>query len=213
MQMILDFIVPLFVVISVIAGMISSMKQAAAKNAAAAQNPPQQRPAVTSAQESMARFLDGLPPEDRNSTNAQRPQNQPSRPQNQPTRPQSRQKPQQKKNQQKPVTPSQQASGKSQKSRNAGSSISAHVDSFIGDHVRGHMGRDAANSVTSDRDERVKSQLGSQSSKPVEMSASDTGSAAAEDILSVLKTRAGARHAILVNEILSPPKSLRKRSP
>ena len=207
MQNLLDFIVPLFVVISVIVGMINSVKQAAAKNAAAPQNPPPQRPAMTSAQETMARFLDGLPPEDRTQAPPQRPQNQ----QGQNPRPQQRQKQQQKKNPQKQPQASQQQPKNSQKPRSVGSGVSEHVDSFIGDHVRSHMGRDVDNFVKKDIDERVKSHLGSQSSKPVEMSASDTGSAAADDILSVLKTPAGVRHAILVNEILSRPKSLRRK--
>lgn len=208
MQNILDFIVPLFVVISVIAGMINSMKQAAAKNAAAAQETPQPRPSISQAQESMARFLEGLPPEDRQQAPTQ-PQNQQGRG----SRPQSRQRQAQKKNPQKPAVAQQPQSKKSQKPRSVGSGVSEHVDSYIGDHVRSHMGRDVDNFVKKDIDERVRSHLGSQSSRPVEMSASDTGSAAAESILSVLKTPAGVRHAILVNEILSRPKSLRKKTP
>ena len=84
MQNILDFIVPLFVLISVIVGMINSVKQAAARNVAAPQPPP-----MTPAQENMGRFLEGLPPEDRQQVSAQRPQNQP----NQGSRPQQRPKP------------------------------------------------------------------------------------------------------------------------
>jgi hypothetical protein len=204
MQNILDFIVPLFVLISVIVGMINSVKQAAARNPAA---PP--RPPMTPAQESMGRFLEGLPPEDRPQASAQRPQNQP----NQGSRQQQRPKQPQKKNPQKQPTASQQQqmSKKGQKPRSVGSGVAEHVDSYIGDHVRSHMGRDVDNFVKKDIDERVRSHLGSQSSKPVEMSASDTGSAAADDILSVLKTPAGVRHAILVNEILSRPRSLRKK--
>jgi len=209
MQNILDFIVPLFVLISVIAGMINSVKQAAAKNPAA----PPPKPLMTPAQESMGRFLDGLPPEERQQTTSQRPQNQP----NQGSRQQQRQKQNQKKNSQKqPAASQQQAKSQQQpktgqKPRTVGSGVSEHVDSFIGDHVRSHMGRDVDNFVKKDIGERVRSHLGSQSSKPVEMSASDTGSAAADDILSVLKTPAGVRHAILVNEILSRPRSLRKK--
>jgi hypothetical protein len=205
MQNILDFIVPLFVLISVIAGMINSVKQAAAKNPAA---PPPRAP-MTPAQESMGRFLDGLPPEDRQQTTSQRPQNQPNQGSRQQ---QQRQKQNQKKNSQKqPAASQQQQPKKVQKPRTVGSGVSEHVDSFIGDHVRSHMGRDVDNFVKKDIDERVRSHLGSQSSKPVEMSASDTGSAAADDILSVLKTPAGVRHAILVHEILSRPRSLRKK--
>jgi hypothetical protein len=208
MQNILDFIVPLFVLISVIAGMINSAKQAAAKNAA----PPQPRPPLTPAQESMGRFLDGLPLEDRQQTASQRPQNQP----NQGSRQQRQRQPQKKNPQKQPAASKQQAKSqqqpqKGQKPRSMGSGVAEHVDSFIGDHVRSHMGRDVDNFVKRDIDERVRSHLGSQSSKPVEMSASDTGSAAADDILSVLKTPAGVRHAILVNEILSRPRSLRKK--
>ena len=209
MQNILDFIVPLFVLISVIVGMINSVKQAAAKNVAAPQPPP-----MTPAQENMGRFLEGFPPEDRQQVSAQRPQNQP----NLGSRPQQRPKPSQKKNPQKqpavsqqPRSNKEQQSNKGQKPRNVGSGVAEHVDSFIGDHVRSHMGRDVDNFVKKDIDERVRSHLGSQSSKPVEMSASDTGSAAADEILSVLKTRAGVRHAILVNEILARPRSLRKK--
>ena len=212
MQNILDFIVPLFVLISVIVGMINSVKQAAARNPAAPQRAP-----MTPSQESMARFLEGLPPEDRQQPNSQRPQNQPNqgsrqqqRPQQQ--RPQQRPKQSQKKNSPKlPAASQQQQADQGQKPRNLGSGLSQHVDSYIGDHVRSHMGRDVDNFVKKDIDERVISHLGSQSSKPVEMSASDTGSAAADDILSVLKTPAGVRHAILVNEILSRPRSLRKK--
>ncbi len=207
MQNILDFIVPLFVLISVIVGMINSVKQAAARNAPAPTRAP-----MTPAQESMGRFLEGLPPEDRPQPTAQRPQNQPNQGSRQQQRPPQRQKQSQKKNPQKQPAASQQQQGdKNQKPRTVGSGLSQHVDSYIGDHVRSHMGRDVDNFVKKDIDERVRSHLGSQSSKPVEMSASDTGSAAADDILSVLKTPAGVRHAILVNEILSRPRSLRKK--
>lgn len=207
MQNILDFIVPLFVLISVILGMINSAKQAAARNVPA---PP--RTPMTPAQESMGRFLEGTPTEVRQQPNLQRPQNPPNQGSRSQQRPQQRQKQNQKKNPQKQSAASQQEQARTNpKPRNVGSGVSEHVDSFIGDHVRSHMGRDVDKFVKKDIDERVRSHLGSQSSKPVEMSARDTGSAAAADILSILKTPAGVRHAILVNEILSRPRSLRKK--
>lgn len=208
MQNILDLLVPLFVFISVIVGMINSARQAAAKKAEEQQRTQAQRPAMTAAQESMARFLDGLPPASNQQNTNQRPQSQ----QVQSGRPQQRQKQQQKKNQQKPAASNQQQQvAKTQKPRNLGSGVAQHVDSFIGDHVRSHMGRDVDNFVQKDIEERVKSHLGSQSSAPVEMLATGQSSFSAENILSVLKTPAGVRQAILVNEILSRPKSLRKK--
>jgi len=197
-QNIIDAIVPIIVFIAVISGIINSIREATAKNSRPVPQPSQR----SRAQAEMEAYLSGATPPEQAQTppRQQRPVQQPQQA--------ARQK--------------QTARGKSQKKQSGagaqpkksqplGSGLAQHVDSFIGDHVRSHMGRDVDAFVNKDIGERVKSNLGSQSSQAVEMSSSDTGSRAADDLLSVLKTRTGVHHAILVNEILSKPLSMRKR--
>ncbi len=202
MQNIIDSIVPIIVFIAVISGIINSIREASAKNARPVPQPSQR----SRAQTELEAFLTGATP------TAQQPQS-PPRPQR-PAPPQ----PQQARQKQTPrgKSPKKQGSvetpaGRSSRPHSLGSGLADHVDSFIGDHVRSHMGRDVDAYVNKDIGERVKSHLGSQSSRPVEMSSSDTGSRAADELLSVLKTQAGVRHAVLVNEILSKPLAMRKR--
>ena len=199
MQKIIDAIVPIFVFIAVISGIINSIREAAAKNARPAPQPAQQ----SRAKAEIEAFLNGgKPPNSRPQTSEENFQDS-SRPKPG-ARPKSLKK-------QKPVSTSEgKQSEKAKKHSNMGSGLSEHVDSFIGDHVRSHMGRDVDAFVNMDIAERVKSHLGSQSSSPQDIVSTVTGSQAATDLLALLKTKSGVKNAILVNEILSTPRSLRR---
>ncbi len=198
----IDAIVPFIVFIAVVSGIISSLKQSFAKNDGAKPlNPtPQDR-----GQSEIEAFLTGV--NSGSQTAPQRPQPPRPQPQRPVQQPANRQKP---KPQRTTTSSDSQQTAKSQKAKRAGSGVAEHVESYIGDHVRSHINRDVENFVKNDIDERVKSHLGSQSSQPVEMSASDTGSKAAEDLLKTLKTPAGVRQAMILNEILSKPRALRR---
>lgn len=91
-----------------------------------------------------------------------------------------------------------------------GSGLRDHVESYIGDHVKSHMGRDVDAHVKKEIDERVKSHLGSQSSQAVEMSGKPANEHAATDLLKALKSPEGVRQAIMVHEVLSRPRALRR---
>ncbi len=95
--------------------------------------------------------------------------------------------------------------------RSAGSGVGAHVDSFIGQHVKSHIGNQIQESVKSDISNQVKSHLGERSNPdPTAAAATAHGSVAAADILAALRNPAGVRQAILMSEILSKPKALRR---
>ncbi len=200
MANLIDSIVPIIVFIAVVSGIISSIKEAAAKNSKVSAAPQQ----PSRAQSEIEAFLSGAQSQP---VSPQKPASPPPRPAQQASR--TKQNPRQKSQKNTPVKTKSTADA--QKPRSVGSGVSEHVDSFIGQHVKSHMGRDVDAFVNKDINERVKSHLGSQSSQPVEMTSSDTGSKAADDLLGVLKSRVGVRHAILVNEILSKPLALRKR--
>jgi len=199
-QNIIDSIVPIIVFIAVISGIINSIREASAKNARPVPQPSQR----SRAQTELEAFLSGTTP------TQQQPQSSP-RPQRPAQQQQARQKQTPRVKSPKKQAPVETPAGRSTRPHSLGSGLADHVDSFIGDHVRSHMGRDVDAYVNKDIGERVKSHLGSQSSRPVEMSSSDTGSRAADELLSVLKTRVGVRHAVLVNEILSKPLAMRNR--
>jgi len=198
-QNFIDAIIPVIIFIAVISGIINSIRESVAKNAKQQAAPPPQ----SRVQSEIADFLSGKqrpasPPAEKS-----RPQptagGQKGNRQRQPSRP----KPQRN-------TSAAPAGQHRPDSKSVGSGVSAHVDSFIGGHVNAHIGTNFDESVKKDMAERVKSDLGSQSSRPVEMSARDTGSLAADNLLAALRSPAGIRHAILVNEILSKPRALRK---
>lgn len=95
--------------------------------------------------------------------------------------------------------------------RAPGSGVGAHVESYIGQHVKSHIGHQLADSVKNDIGDQVRSHLGEDRNKPVVPAAATThGSAAAGDLLLALRSPEGVRQAILMNEILSKPKSRRR---
>lgn len=196
MQNIIDAIVPIFVFIAVVSGIINSIREAAAKNARPVPQPAQQ----SRAKAEIEAFLTGA------KTPNARPQNSVESP-DESQRSRANPKPKAPKRQKQGAA----SGGRSKSPANMGSGVSEHVDSFIGDHVRSHMGRDVDAFVNMDIAERVKSHLGSQSSSPQEIVSTVAGSQEATDLLALLKTKAGVKNAILVNEILSRPRSLRHR--
>ena len=216
MNDIIDNIIPIFMFIAVVAGIISSIKESLTAKSKQQNAPPESQ--RSRAQTEIAAFLSG------SSAPAQRPQ-QPARPAVAPQRPMNQQgqqqqseplRPKQKQKQkQKPqrtglaeAQPKQTSKPKSE--RNIGSGVREHVDSYIGDHVKTHMGRDVDAHVKKEIDERVKSHLGSQSSQAVEMTGQPVNEYAASDLLKALKSPEGVRQAILVSEILSRPRALRR---
>lgn len=211
MNKIIDAIVPVIILIATISGIITSIRESAAKKNRAAVPPPEA--ARTRAQAEIAAFLSGKPtnptqPSPRAVVSQQAAQSSPGSGE----RPQ-KQKPKKQRNQQGQGQ-GQGGGGSPKPARPAGdhrpvvSSVSAHVDSFIGQHVKSHMGREIDAFVKKDIDERVKSHLGSQSSVAIEepkpkVSASTTA------LIDALRSPDGVRHAILMQEILSRPKALR----
>lgn len=95
--------------------------------------------------------------------------------------------------------------------RSSGSGVGAHVDSFIGQHVKSHIGHQLSDAVTMDITDQVRSHLGEDKNRPSGPTAATThGSAAAGDLLLALRSPQGVRQAILISEVLSRPKSLRR---
>ena len=95
--------------------------------------------------------------------------------------------------------------------RSTGSGVGAHVDSFIGQHVKSHIGNQLSDSVKTDINDQVRSHLGEDKNRPTAPTAATThGSAAAGDLLLALRSPQGVRQAILLSEVLSKPKALRR---
>ncbi|MBC7967131.1 MAG: hypothetical protein H7Z17_14550 [Fuerstia sp.] len=95
--------------------------------------------------------------------------------------------------------------------RSPGTGVGAHVDSFIGQHVKSHIGHQLADAVKTDIGDQVRHHLGEDRNKPTSPTAATThGSAAAGDLLLALRSPEGVRQAILMSEILTKPKALRR---
>lgn len=96
--------------------------------------------------------------------------------------------------------------------RQLGSGISAHVDEYITQHVEEHIDDDIEEYVEATIVDSVESHLGTRRSQMPEQTRvrSRKRSAAAKSVVAMLKDPAGVRNAILINEILAPPRALRK---
>lgn len=97
-------------------------------------------------------------------------------------------------------------------SRKVGSGISDHVDQYINQHVHEHLDHDESDFVDASMIETVDDHLGN---RAVEMGMKTrttrrVQSESARAVMKLLKDPVGVRNAILVNEILSRPRSLRK---
>ena len=95
--------------------------------------------------------------------------------------------------------------------RSPGSGVGAHVATFIGQHVKSHIGNQLSDTIKTDISDQVRSHLGEDKNKPSMPTAATThGSAAAGDLLLALRSPQGVRQAILISEVLSKPKALRR---
>jgi hypothetical protein len=98
---------------------------------------------------------------------------------------------------------------KSAQSRKSG--VGAHVDSFIGQHVTSHIGHQIGDAVKNDISDQVRSHLGEDKDKPIAPATATThGSVAAGDLLLALRSPQGVKQAIMISEVLSKPKALRR---
>jgi hypothetical protein len=106
------------------------------------------------------------------------------------------------------------AKGKSSSSTasgSPGSGVGAHVASYISQHVKTHIGNQISDSVKHDIGDQVRNHLGEDKNKPTAPTVETThGSVAAGSLLSALRSPQGVRQAILINEVLSKPKALRR---
>jgi hypothetical protein len=90
----------------------------------------------------------------------------------------------------------------------SGAGVRQHVETWITDHVRTHLDSQVDDSVQRNIGQHVQSHLGS------DLTASPTASQTAPNqtvaIRELLRSPAGVRNAILVNELLAKPRALRK---
>ncbi|MEZ6127344.1 MAG: hypothetical protein R3C59_01515 [Planctomycetaceae bacterium] len=97
--------------------------------------------------------------------------------------------------------------------RRVGSGISDHVDQYINQHVTEYVDNDVAEYVEATIVGSVNQNLGNRNAElPAQSGGTRPRNAAAKAVVSLLRDPVGVRNAILVNEILSRPKSLRKRA-
>ena len=91
------------------------------------------------------------------------------------------------------------------------SGVGAHVDSYIGQHVKSHIGHQIGDAVRNDISDQVRSHLGEDKDKPTAPAVATThGSVAAGDLLLALRSPQGVKQAIMISEVLSKPKALRR---
>ena len=96
--------------------------------------------------------------------------------------------------------------------RNVGSGISEHVDEYINKHVSEHIDHDVEEYVEATIVDSVEDHLGSRDIEMPQRPHTTRGSSsdASKAVVKLMKDPVGVRNAILVNEILSRPRSLRK---
>jgi hypothetical protein len=236
MNNLIDAIVPIIITIAVISGIINSIRESMAQKS---KTPVQPEAARSRAQAEIAAFLSGKPAggagagqkgQVRNSElqagfGGVVRQNQPAPPAaigsmnpNRPgqsaggsssggPRPQKSKPPKSK----KPKTALSQGDGSNAGgSRAVGSGIREHVDAYIGQHVATHMARNVEGQVKKDIDENVRRHLGTGSLTGVAAEPPKREAMSAASIVEALRQPEGMRQALLMGEILSRPRSLRK---
>lgn len=107
---------------------------------------------------------------------------------------------------------SQAATAPERRMGSMGSGISEHVDEYITQHVEEHIDNDVEEYVEATIVDSVEAHLGTRRSQMPEQIGvrSKERSAAAKSVVTMLKDPKGVRNAILINEILAPPRGLRK---
>jgi hypothetical protein len=132
------------------------------------------------------------------------PQQEQQRPRRRPRSERQAQRPQQR----KPQPPARKPSPATEPARLSvsGSSISEHVDQFIGQHVSQHIDHGIEEHVNVEIVDNVQEHLGDRDIA----GGQKTGRSAPNEILALLRTPEGMRQAIIANEILSRPRTLRR---
>ena len=94
--------------------------------------------------------------------------------------------------------------------RRVGSGISEHVDQYISKHVEEHIDHDIEEYVEATIVDNVEEHLGDRDEEmPAQTTTRKKSSEAAEAVAAMLRNPEGVRNAILVNEVLARPRSLR----
>lgn len=209
----LDALVPVIIFFIVVSGVIKSIREAAAKHQAA-------RPVIGGkAQSELEAFLSDVRSQ-KGVAGDDRPRPEPDAAAAQRESADRRGSQQRQKQSRSQTQKSRRGQGRNQTDTNqrsgsrpagntrpahhaVGSGVVSHLDSSIDEHVRQHLGEDPSGQNR---------QLPGRS---VQLTGTPQASAAEEsvagDILKALKSPAGVRHAIMVNEILTRPRSLRRR--
>lgn len=91
-----------------------------------------------------------------------------------------------------------------------GSGISRHVNEYISQHVDEYIDHDVEEYVEATIVESVEENLGDRSEEMPPLTGQKPARSAASDVAALLRNPEGVRNAILVNEILSRPRALRK---
>ncbi|MCR9200469.1 MAG: hypothetical protein NXI04_17680 [Planctomycetaceae bacterium] len=91
-----------------------------------------------------------------------------------------------------------------------GSGISRHVNEYISQHVDEYIDHDVEEYVEATIVESVEDNLGDRSEEMPPLTGQKPTRSAAADVARLLRNPEGVRNAILVNEILSRPRALRK---
>ena len=95
--------------------------------------------------------------------------------------------------------------------RKVGSGVAAHVDQYIGQHVSEHINNDVDEYVDATIVDSVEEHLGDRKLEmPTMATSSVKTSSAAAAVAKMLRNPEGVRSAIIVNEILSRPRPLRR---
>ena len=96
------------------------------------------------------------------------------------------------------------------KKRKIGSGIREHVDQYINQHVAAHIDHDVDEYVEATIVDSVEENLGDRDTEMPTTTGHRKGPSAASEVAKLLRDPKGVRNAILVNEILSRPRSLRR---
>ena len=103
-----------------------------------------------------------------------------------------------------------QAKSRKPGERKVGSGVSQHVDEYINQHVAEHIDHDVDEYVEATIVDGVDEHLGERDREMPAFTSVKRQESAAASVASLLKDPVGVRNAILINEILSRPRALRR---
>lgn len=112
--------------------------------------------------------------------------------------------------QQPKAAPAGKSRSRKPNERSIGSKVSEHVNSYIGKHVNDYLDHDVNEYVEDTIESPVQNYMGGRGSTKRTTTTGRKKNRAAADVAALLRDPRGVRNAILVNEILSRPRSMRK---